>query len=288
MKIIKKIFNIFIIKPFDFIQRYFKTFIFLLIVAVVFSAIKPTKDINANLAKIYIKGPIFESETFLSQIENLKNYPNLKGILLMIDSPGGTLAASVEIADIIKDLNQTLPVVAYVQGTMASGSYYAGMYANTIVANRGAMIGSIGVIFNGYNIKDLLNKIGIQSQSLAAGEFKEAGTFTREWSNKEKEYLEQLLNEQYKMFILDVAKARNLNPNNYKYFAEGKIFSANNAQNLGLIDLVGSQINAINILKELSGVNEIVWAKSGLLDSYVEKLTTKAINQIFLNLSVIK
>ena len=147
MKIIKKIFNIFIIKPFDFIQRYFKTFIFLLIVAVVFSAIKPTKDINANLAKIYIKGPIFESETFLSQIENLKNYPNLKGILLMIDSPGGTLAASVEIADIIKDLNQTLPIVAYVQGTMASGSYYAGMYANTIVANRGAMIGSIGVIF---------------------------------------------------------------------------------------------------------------------------------------------
>lgn len=288
MKTIKKIFNIFIIKPFDFIQKYFKTFIFLLIVIVIFSSSTSTKDMNANLAKIYLKGPIFESETFLSQIENLKNYPNLKGILLIIDSPGGTLSASVEIADIIKELNESMPVIAYVQGSMASGSYYAGMYANTIVANRGSMIGSIGVIFNGYNIKDLLNKIGVQSQSLAAGEFKEAGTFTREWSKKEKEYLEQLLKEQYRMFIMDVAKARNLNPNNYKDFAEGKIFSANNALNLGLIDIVGSQVNAINILKELSGVNEIVWVKNGLLESYLEKLTSKAINQVFLNLSRIQ
>lgn len=288
MKAIKKLFNIFIIKPFDFIQRYFKTFIFLLIVIVIFGSTTPTKDANANLAKIYLKGPIFESETFLSQIENLKNYPNIKGILLIIDSPGGTLAASVEIADIIKELNESVPVVAYVQGTMASGSYYAGMYANTIVANRGSMIGSIGVIFNGYNIKDLLDKVGIKSQSLAAGEFKEVGTFTREWSKKEKEYLEKLLNQQYRMFIKDVTNARNLNPNNYKDFAEGKIFGANDALNLGLVDIVGSQVNAINILKELSGVNEIVWVKNGLLESYLEKLTAKAINQVFLNLSKIQ
>lgn len=288
MKAIKKLFSIFIIKPFDFIQRYFKTFIFLLIVIVIFGSTTPTKDANANLAKIYLKGPIFESETFLSQIENLKNYPNIKGILLIIDSPGGTLAASVEIADIIKELNESVPVVAYVQGTMASGSYYAGMYANTIVANRGSMIGSIGVIFNGYNIKDLLDKVGIKSQSLAAGEFKEVGTFTREWSKKEKEYLEKLLNQQYRMFIKDVTNARNLNPNNYKDFAEGKIFGANDALNLGLVDIVGSQVNAINILKELSGVNEIVWVKNGLLESYLEKLTAKAINQVFLNLSKIQ
>lgn len=288
MKTIKKLFSIFIIKPFDFIQRYFKTFIFLLIVIVIFGSTTSTKDANANLAKIYLKGPIFESETFLSQIENLKNYPNIKGILLIIDSPGGTLAASVEIADIIKELNESVPVVAYVQGTMASGSYYAGMYANTIVANRGSTIGSIGVIFNGYNIKDLLDKVGIKSQSLAAGEFKEIGTFTREWSKKEKEYLEKLLNQQYRMFIKDVTNARNLNPNNYKDFAEGKIFGANDALNLGLVDIVGSQVNAINILKELSGVNEIVWVKNGLLESYLEKLAAKAINQVFLNLSKIQ
>ena len=288
MKTFRKIFNIFIIKPFDFIQKYFKTFVFLLIVILIFGSATQHKDLNANLAKIYLKGPIFESETFMSQIENLKNYQNIKGILLIIDSPGGTLGASVEIAYIIKDLNESIPVVAYVQGTMASGSYYAGMYANTIVANRGSMIGSIGVIFNGYNIKDLMDKIGIKSQSLAAGEFKEAGTFTREWSQKEKEYLNKLLNQQYKMFITDVSNARNLDPDNYKSFAEGKIFSAYEALNLGLIDMVGSQVNAINILKELSGVKEIIWVKNGILDTYLEKIASKAINQVFFNITKIQ
>lgn len=288
MKTFRKIFNIFIIKPFDFIQKYFKTFVFLLIVILIFGSATQHKDLNANLAKIYLKGPIFESETFMSQIENLKNYQNIKGILLIIDSPGGTLGASVEIADIIKDLNESIPVVAYVQGTMASGSYYAGMYANTIVANRGSMIGSIGVIFNGYNIKDLMDKIGIKSQSLAAGEFKEAGTFTREWSQKEKEYLNKLLNQQYKMFITDVSNVRNLDPDNYKSFAEGKIFSAYEALNLGLIDMVGSQVNAINILKELSGVKEIIWVKNGILDTYLEKIASKAINQVFFNITKIQ
>ena len=288
MKTFRKIFNIFIIKPFDFIQKYFKTFVFLLIVILIFGSATQHKDLNANLAKIYLKGPIFESETFMSQIENLKNYQNIKGILLIIDSPGGTLGASVEIADIIKDLNESIPVVAYVQGTMASGSYYAGMYANTIVANRGSMIGSIGVIFNGYNIKDLMDKIGIKSQSLAAGEFKEAGTFTREWSQKEKEYLNKLLNQQYKMFITDVSNARNLDPDNYKSFAEGKIFSAYEALNLGLIDMVGSQVNAINILKELSGVKEIIWVKNGILDTYLEKIASKAINQVLFNITKIQ
>ncbi len=288
MKTIKKLFTIFIIKPFDFIQRYFKAFIFLLIIILLFSSTSQHKDVNSNLAKIYLKGPIFESETFMSQIENLKNYKNIKGVLLIIDSPGGTLGASIEIADIIKELNQSIPVVAYVQGTMASGSYYAGMYANTIVANRGSMIGSIGVIFNGYNIKDLMDKIGIKSQSLAAGEFKEAGTFTREWSDKEKEYLNKLLNEQYKMFIHDVASVRNLDSNDYKKFAEGKIFSAYEALNLGLIDMVGTQVNAINILKELSGVNEVIWVKNGILETYLEKITSKAISQVFFNLTKIQ
>ncbi|RAX52080.1 signal peptide peptidase SppA [Helicobacter sp. 16-1353] len=284
----KKIFGIFIVKPLEFIQKYFKTFVFLFIVVLIISSGTPKKDFNANLAKIYLKGPIFESETFMAQIENLKNFPNLKGILLIIDSPGGALASSVEIADMVKELNESIPIVTYVQGAMASGSYYAGMYAHTIVANRGAMIGSIGVIMNGYNIKDLMDKIGIQSQSLKAGEYKEAGTITRQWSDTERIYLQNMLDKQYKMFINDVANARNLDVKNYKNFAEGKIFNSYDALNLGLIDLVGTQINAINILKELSNVKDIVWVKQGIIDSYLKKMTTQAINQVFYNLTKIQ
>lgn len=245
----------------------------------------PKPDLNANLAKLYIKGAILESESFAKQIENLKASPNIRGVLLVIDSPGGALGASVEIADMVKELNNTIPVVAYVQGTMASGSYYAGMYANTIVANRGSMIGSIGVILNGYNIKELMNKIGIQPQTLYAGEYKEAGSFSKEWSKNEKEYLQNVINQHYNMFIDDVSNARGLDRNNYKAFADGKIFNAYDAQRLNLIDLVASQGKAIGILQELSGVQKPIWAKQNSFDTFLEKVASKASSQIISYLS---
>ncbi len=288
MKTIKKILHTFIVTPLAFIQKYFKTFVFLFIVILIVSSSSTKQNLNANLAKIYLRGPIFESETFAIQIEALKELPNVKGILLVIDSPGGGLAASVEIADMIKALGEEYPIVAYVQGTMASGSYYAGMYAHTIVANRGSMIGSIGVILNGYNIEELMNKIGVQSQSLAAGAYKEIGTMTRKWSESEKSYLQNVLNQQYDMFVTDVSNARRLNKANYQDFAEGKIFNAYDAKKLGLIDLVGSQVEAVNILQSLSGVKEIKWAEKGLIDSYLEKIVSKSISQIFSHLTNIK
>lgn len=283
MKTIKKIFRFLIIKPINFIQNYFKTCLFVFIVFVVMLSFSQTKkqDLNVNLARIYLEGPIFRSDMFAEQISSLKQFPNLKGVLLVINSPGGGLAPSVEIADMIKDLNEQIPVVSYVQGTMASGSYYAGMYSKFIIANRGSMIGSIGVLLNGYNIEELMNKIGVKSQTLHAGEYKEAGTFTRTWSDNEKAYLQRVLNQQYIMFITDVANARKLNKNDYKNFAEGKIFNAYDAKELGLIDLVGTQRQAIMTLQEISGVREPVWAKEGVVDTYIKKFSAKAISEVF-------
>ena len=281
MKIIKKIFSVFIIRPLDFVHKYFKTFVFLFIVILVFSFSSNTSDLDSNLAKLYIKGPIFESETFSNQINALKQYPNIKGVLLVIDSPGGTLSSSVEIADMVRELNNKIPVVAYVQGTMASGSFYAGMYANTIVANRGAAIGSIGVILNGFNLQDLMQKIGIKSQGLSAGEFKEAGTIVREWSDKEREYLKDLINKQYMMFVNDVSVARGIDKNNYKNFAEGKIFNAYDAKDLGLIDLVGTRNQAVNILQQLSHVKDIKWMQQNRFNTYMDKFINSSVNAVF-------
>ena len=254
------------------------------------AAFTPPKTLNINLARIYLEGPIFRSDLFATQIESLKNFPNLKGVLLIIDSPGGGLSASIEIADMLAELNAKIPVVSYVRGTMASGSYYAGMYSRFIVANRGAMIGSIGVIFNGYNIEELLGKIGVQSQGLKAGEFKEVGTMTRKWSENEKAYLQNVLNQQYAMFVRDVANARakTLGNLDYRIYAEGKIFNAYDAKEVGLIDLVGTQKEAVALLQELSGVKEPVWAKEGVIDSYLKKFSAEAVSAVFSQINIIK
>lgn len=261
---------------------------FLLALFAVLASFSPPQTQSINLARIYLEGPIFRSDLFATQLKSLENFPNLRGVLLVIDSPGGGLAASVEIADMIAELNTKMPVVVYVRGTMASGSYYAGMYARYIVANRGAMIGSIGVILNGYNIEEMLSKIGIKSQGIKAGEFKEAGTFMREWNEREKLYLQAVLNSQYNMFVRDVANARNLGNVDYRIYAEGKIFNAYDAKEIGLIDLVGTQNQAITLLQELSGVSNPVWAKEGVIDSYLKKFTNQAISEIFAHINTIR
>lgn len=288
MRIFKKLCRFFIISPLNFIQTYFKSCLFILLVIVLCASFAPPQTQNANLAKIYLEGPIVRSDIFASQLKSLENFPNLRGVLLIIDSPGGGLAASVEIADMIAELNIKMPVVAYARGTMASGSYYAGMYARYIVANRGAMIGSIGVIMNGLNIEEMLNKIGVKSQGIKAGEFKEAGTMMREWSEREKLYLQSVLNSQYSMFVRDVANARNLGNVDYRTYAEGKIFNAYDAKEIGLIDLVGTQNQAINLLQELSGVSNPVWVKEGVIDNYLKKFTNQAISEIFLHINNVR
>ncbi|WP_349666151.1 signal peptide peptidase SppA [Helicobacter bilis] len=261
---------------FDFINTYFKVVVLLLIVLFL-ATLASDEEIESkpNLAKLYLNFPIYESESFAAQIESIKKNDDIKGVLLLIDSPGGAVGSSIEIADMIKELNEKIPVVAYTQSLMASGSYYAGMYAHSIYANRGALIGSIGVIFSAPNFEEAMDKIGIKMQGVSAGEYKEIGSITRKWKSTEKEFINNLTQEQYKMFYTDVIAARGerLKTKNHLDFAEGKIFSANNALKLGLIDGVNSMSEVEKILQNLSGVEEIVWLKKDKMEVLLDKLT---------------
>lgn len=274
-----------LVAPFAFITKYFKACVFLLILLLIALSIETPKPSNTNLAKIYLNGAIIDSSSIYEQIKRIQSNPNIKGALLLINSPGGAVSASVEISDMIKDLSLKMPVVAYVQGMMASGGYYGGMYASKIIANRGALIGSIGVIFSGVDVADLMQKLGIKTQSITAGAYKEVGIPTRAWNAQERAFLENLIQEEYKMFIADVAAARGLNPKNYKQFAEGKIFSAKSALKLGLIDSIGSLDDAIAQLQDLAQVQEPIWLEKSKLDSYLEKFLDSSVQMLLNNLT---
>lgn len=124
----------------------------------------------------------------MEKIINAKNDSNIKGVLFVIDSPGGAFAPSMELALAIKDLKIKKPVLVYASGTMASGSYLAGVGANKILANPASFIGSIGVIMQGADLSGLANKLGIKEQTIQAGEFKSAGTFARAWNENERNF----------------------------------------------------------------------------------------------------
>ena len=253
---------------FKFINTYFKTAIFLLILFLIFAN---GEQETPNLVQIDLKGVVTDETDVLEQIYKAGKDDDIRGVLLYIDSPGGALAPSVELHTAVKNLRAAKPVVAYAGGSMTSGSYYAGAGANKILANPGAFIGSIGVIMQGADASELAAKIGVSQQVVKAGEYKEAGTFLRPWSKIEREQLQELVNASYEMFVSDVAADRNLDANKSKEWANARVFLARDAAKLGLIDEVSDYYSARAELEKLSGVNKAVWLEKPIFEKFLDE-----------------
>jgi protease-4 len=258
-----------------FIQEHFKAMIFLLILFLVFSP-SGSELIPANLAKVKLEGPIMDATLVVDQLETARKDKSIKGVLFIVNSPGGAVAPSIEIMEALKRLKAEKPVIAYAAGTIASGSYYASIYANEIYANPGSMVGSIGVIMQGSNFAELAQKIGISEQTVKAGKYKEVGTATRAWEPYETAELEKVINDTYRLFVDDVAKARKLDPAKHTEFADAHIFTASQAKEVGLIDRVGVGFDAENALVKLSGVNKPVWQEEDKIDSFIRRLNSES------------
>ncbi|MFB1638448.1 signal peptide peptidase SppA [Campylobacter jejuni] len=259
-----------------FINTYFKTFVLLLIVIWI---LMPSVNSNSNLAnleRIDLRGEIFDSSAVLEKIINAKNDSNIKGVLFVIDSPGGAFAPSMELALAIKDLKIKKPVLVYASGTMASGSYLAGVGANKILVNPASFIGSIGVIMQGADLSGLANKLGIKEQTIQAGEFKSAGTFARAWNENERNFLQGLIDQSYDLFTGFVAKERALDLNKKDQWANARVFLAAKAKELGLIDELSNYENAKKELEKLANVSNPVWKEEDKIDKFLNRLEGQA------------
>jgi protease-4 len=278
MEFIKKLFSpiVYILR---LIQNYFKSFIFLFIVFLFMSSSDTGNIKPANLIKINVHGAIMSADDILAQFDQA-NKDNIKGVLIDINSPGGAVAPSIEIAEAIKRLKLKKPVIVYGSGMMASGGYYSAIWGDKIIANKGSVVGSIGVILQGINIEELANKIGIKPQFTSAGDYKQMGTPFRKPLAHEKEELEKVINDIYLTFVKDVATARNLDVKNHKDFANAHIFTANQAQKVGLIDQVGTIFDAQNQLIALANVQDPVWKKEDKFDKFLDQMTTMFVSKI--------
>ena len=271
----------------DFITKYFKTIVFLTIMYLIIVPADENlvdNNIHANLQKIELTGPILDVSKTLEDIQKAKEDKNIKGILFVVNSPGGAVAPSVELAYAIKELKEIKPVVVYASGVIASGSYYASIWANKIIANPGSMVGSIGVIMQGVNAEELMQKIGVSTQTVKAGKFKESGTPTRKWFDYEEKQLQDVINDTYNMFISDVAGARNLDVKNHTIFADAKIFTSKQAKEVGLVDEVATLSYAQDSLIKLSEVKNPVWKKEDKFEKFMDKLISEAVSNISMNL----
>ena len=267
-------------KTIKWIGQHFMGMLFLLIVAVVFMPKTETTLNPANLQEIELLGPIMSADLVIKEIEKAQKDPKIKGVLLNVNSPGGAVPPSIEIAYAIKELKKHKPVIAYASGIMASGSYYASIYANKIIANPGSVVGSIGVIMQSVNAEERMETIGVKPQTVKQGTFKEAGTPTREWTAEERAELETLTKDTYDLFVKDVADARGLDINASKSYADAHIFSSKRAKEAGLIDEIGVKSQAKTQVASLAKVKVPVWKEKDKFETFMDKLGTKSIMKL--------
>ncbi len=269
--------------PIEFIQNHFKATLLVLMVFFIYQSSNPDDLITPNLKTIHLNGAIMDASFIMEEIETAKTDDNIKGVLLDVNSPGGAVAPSIEIAYAIKELNAIKPVVAYASGTMASGSYYASIWASKIVANPGSMIGSIGVIMQSVDASELMSKIGVKTQTVKMGTYKEAGTPTRQWSKAELAELNKVIGNTYDMFVSDVANARKLKIEDKNKFADAHIFTSIQAKNVGLVDSVATINEAKKIVQTMAKVKDPVWDKKDKMDRFLEKFANEAISKVGFN-----
>ncbi|MBQ4875198.1 MAG: signal peptide peptidase SppA [Rickettsiaceae bacterium H1] len=204
---------------------------------------------NSIIARIYVTGFIDENHERDRLINKIKEDKNVKGVIVHINSPGGSLVGGETLYNSLRELSAKKHVVAVMGNVAASGGYIAAIAADHLIAHNGTITGSIGVLFQSFEVSELANKIGVNIKSLKAGEFKDSLSPFSKMSEKSQELFQGLLDSSYDYFVSLVAKRRSISIEEVKSKAEGKVYTGKQALLISLIDQIGGEPEAINWLK---------------------------------------
>ncbi len=207
-----------------------------------------------KIAVISIEGILTSSTDTIKQFKLYEEDEDVKALVLRIDSPGGTVVAAQEIYEEIKKLRENKVVLASMGNVAASGGYYVASATEEIVANPGTLTGSIGVISEYPNIEELMKKVGLRSEVMKSGRFKDLGNPTREMTEEERQVLQDLIDNIHRQFIRDVALGRGRTVEEIEPLADGRVFTGEQAKENGLVDRLGNFQDALDRAAELAGI----------------------------------
>ncbi len=203
-----------------------------------------------KVAVIDFKEPVTQKyvNDIIESMDKVKEDKDYTEVLFIMNSPGGSPTASEELSEYLKDYHTKKKISMYVQSVAASGGYYIASAIKPLIANKNAMVGSIGVILPHYSIGKLAEKIGVEEDDLSSGEYKKPISFFKKVGDKERAYLKkQLLTPTYNNFINSVAKNRGIDRTKLLPYTEGKIYVANNPE---IKNILVDEILVLHRLKE--------------------------------------
>ncbi len=233
--------------------------------------------IGEKVGVIEVTGVIASSKLINERIIRFKEDSSIKAVVLRVDSPGGGVGPSQEIYAEVKKLVAVKPVVVSMGSVAASGGYYIAAPAGKILANPGTITGSIGVIMEFTNIKELLDKIGLSNQVVKSGQHKDIGSPIRPMTEADRKILQSMIDDVHLQFITAVAEGRNIDPDKVRLLADGRIYSGRQALEAGLVDQLGNLQDAIAVAGTMAGIKDtprVVYPpreKAPFLEYFVEE-----------------
>jgi protease-4 len=198
-----------------------------------------------KVAILPISGLITDSEGTIEQLKKFAKDDSVKAIVVRLNTPGGGVGPSQEIYEEVRKIRGKKVVVASMGALAASGGYYIACGADKIFANPGTITGSIGVLMQFVNVKDLIEKIGVKGFVIKSGSFKDTGSPVREMSPEERKLLQSVIDNVHSQFVNAVVEGRKLPREDVLAIADGRILSGEQAKELGLVDALGNQEDAV-------------------------------------------
>ncbi len=198
-----------------------------------------------HVARVTVSGVITGDRPTLQMLERLGGQAGAQAVMVVINSPGGTVPGSEALHEGIRRLAEKKPVVAVVNNMAASGGYIAALGADRIVAQQTALVGSIGVLFQVPNVSQLLERVGVKVETERSAPLKAAPSGVEPTSPEAREAVRALVRESYDWFRGMVKTRRSMSEEEVAVVADGRVFSGRQAVGLKLVDEVGSEREAI-------------------------------------------
>ena len=242
-----------------------------------------------KVAIVPIEGEIVDARETLDLLHRYARNHSVKAVVVRINSPGGAIAPSQEIYSAIRRIRADgKPVIASMDSVAASGGYYIAAACDPIVANSGTITGSIGVILQWFDMKELVRWAKLKPETITSGALKDAGSPYRELTDAERQYFQGIVTQLHQQFVRDVSEGRKskMKPEEVARLADGRIFTGDQALALKLVDQVGTIDDAVRKAGQLGGIEgepAKIWPrrrKPGLFDLLTEDAAESVLGRI--------
>jgi protease-4 len=210
---------------------------------------------RSHVARLAVSGIITADRKLDRQVAKLADDDKAKALVVLIDSPGGSVAGGQELHNAIARVAAKKPVVVVMGGTAASAGYMIAVPASRIFAQESTLTGSIGVLLETGDISGLLKSIGVEAAPIVSGPLKDQPSFVKPLSPQGREVLQGLVMDMYDQFVGMVAEGRHMDPAKVRELADGRPYTGRQALKLGLIDAIGGEPDARQWLAQAKGIS---------------------------------